>query len=179
MSLCRSAFLCSLISCSAVADATASAQPPADNVADRVFTALIGPWDGLAVETPVGPVDYAITFHDCDIGVTAGVAELNVSDHYWRFWQTDGELRLTFLSTFRGNQEPTQLVVSRTEDNTIWFHAPALSLLTLSVTLNEPDVDIRIFHHHEPHVYIRLQRPGGPMPVAGPAGNKEKSCSTL
>ena len=179
MSFCRSVFLCSLISCSAASYATASTQAPSDNVADRVIAALTGPWDGRAIETPVGPVDYAITFHDCEIGVVAGVAELNVSDHYWRFWQTDGELRLTFLSTFRGNQEPTQLVVSRTEDNTIWFHAPALSLLTLSVALNEPDVDIRIFHHNEPHVYIRLQRPDSSMLVAATAENKAKSCSKL
>lgn len=146
---------------------------------DRFFNTLPGAWEGRAIETPVGPVDYAIHFHTCDKNVIAGVAELKVSDHHWRFWRSDDELRLTFLSTFRGNQTPTRLLISKIEDNTIWFHAPELALLTLSVTTVEPHVDIRVYHHHEPHVYIRLTRSDGQMPDGERTQNKVKSCRLL
>jgi hypothetical protein len=143
------------------------------------LTALPGNWDGNAIETPVGPLDYAIKFHQCDADVIAGVAELRVSDHHWRFWQSDDELRLTFLSTFRGNQEPTQLIASKSEENTIWFHAPDVTLLTLSVTLTEPNVDIRVFHHHQPHVHIRLTRSDSQTKEVKKADNMAKSCRQL
>lgn len=152
---------------------------PPDHIFDQFFTVLPGTWTGQAIETPVGPVDYAITFHLCDQGVIAGVSELSVSDHHWRFWRLDNELRLTFLSTFRGNQDPTQLVVSKTEQNTVWFHAPELGLLTLSLTLAEPVVDIRVFHHHQPHVYIRLTRSSSLPDQTSRTGNEKKSCKKL
>jgi hypothetical protein len=124
-------------------------------------------------------MEYAIHFHTCDNNVRAGVAELNVSDHHWRFWRSDGELRLTFLSTFRGNQAPTQLLVSKIENDTIWFHAPGLALLTLSVTVVEPHVDVRVYHHDEPHVYIRLTRSDRQMSDSERTQNKVKSCRKL
>lgn len=153
--------------------------PASRNVTDSLFTVLAGSWDGQAIETPIGPVDYAITFHACAEQTIAGVAELRVSDHHWRFWIDRGELRLTFLSTFLGNQQPTQLIVSKIEGSEIWFHAPELTLLTLSVAMVEPHVDIRVFHHHEPHVYIRLTRSDRLMAKAERERNVEKSCKSL
>ena len=179
MSLLRFLILQLLMVCSVSGCAADSVTPRPENIVDGFFAALPGHWDGRAIETPVGPVDYAINFHVCDQGVIAGVAELNVSDHHWRFWRSDGELRLTFLSTFRGNREPTQLVVSSTEANTIRFHAPELRLLTLSVTLAEPNVDIRVFHHQKPHVYIRLSRSNSSMKQAELPAYIEKSCKLL
>ena len=168
-----------LLLCNSSLYAAVVTSPSTKNLIDEFFSALPGSWDGQAVETPVGPVDYAIHFHTCDKMVNAGVAELNVSDHHWRFWRDDGELRLTFLSTFRGNQEPTQLRVSETEQETIWFHAPELALLSLSLTLNEPHLDIRVYHHDKPHVYIRLTRSDLQPAEAAQAINEEKSCRTL
>ena len=150
-----------------------------DQLAEQLFNTLPGSWNGRAIETPIGPVDYAIHFHSCDNNTSAGVAELNVSDHHWRFWRSDGELRLTFLSTFRGNQTPTQLLISKFEDNTIWFHAPEVALLTLSVTLIEPHIDIRVYHHDNPHVYIRLTRSDTQMTAVERTQNKVKSCKEL
>jgi len=176
MSLSRVLTICLLVLCSGFAYATDSSTPLPENVIARFVATIAGSWDGRANETPVGPMDYAINFHLCDKGVIAGVAELRVSDHHWRFWQSDGELRLTFLSTFRGNQQPTQLVVSRTTENTIWFHAPELALLTLSATLVEPYLHIRVFHHHEPHVYIQLTRANRQMTDVEYSESVEKSC---
>jgi hypothetical protein len=179
MSLSRIFTICLLVLCSGSAYATDSSTPLSENVIARFFATIAGTWDGRAIETPVGPVDYAINFHLCDKGVIAGVAELRVSNHHWRFWRSDGELRLTFLSTFRGNQEPTQLVVSKIEENTIWFHAPELALLTLSVTLTEPNMHIRIFHHNEPHVYIHLMRADKQITDVERAEMEEESCKIL
>ncbi len=149
---------------------------PADDVTGIFLEALPGIWDGRAIETPVGPVDYAVQFHVCDQGVVAGVAELRVSDHHWRFRHSDGSLKLTFLSTFGGNREPVELVVDKTAGNTIWFHAPALPLLTLSVALAEPHIDIRVFHHQQPHVAIRLTRSDGHSTRTERSLNKTGSC---
>ena len=152
---------------------------PLEPVSDRLFTVLPGSWKGLAVETPVGPVNYPIHFHECNHGVLAGIAELSVSDHYWQFWLEVGEPRLTFLSTFRGNREPVQLVVSRMEANVIHFHAPDLELLSLAVTLAEPNIDIRVFHNEQPHVYIRLTRTETRAPRKWLDENKDRSCLKL
>ncbi|MGB5582806.1 MAG: hypothetical protein WBO93_04285 [Gammaproteobacteria bacterium] len=179
MSIYRVLIVFLLALCIRSAYAAENATPVSSHITEAFLTALPGDWDGSAIETPVGPVDYAISFHLCDADVIAGVAELSVSDHHWRFWQSDGELRLTFLSTFRGNQVPTQLIVSKTEDNTIWFHAPEVTLLTLSVTLAEPNVDIRVFHHHKPHVYIRLTRLHSQTNEVKKAKNMAKSCRQL
>lgn len=179
MSLSRILFICILALSRGQAYAEESSTPLSKSIIERFSAALAGSWDGRAIETPVGPVDYAINFLACDKGVIAGVAELRVSDHHWRFWRSDDQLHLTFLSTFRGNQTPTQLVVSKIEENTIWFHAPELALLTLSVTLAEPKMHIRVFHHHEPHVYIQLTRADSLLADSESAESKEKSCKEL
>jgi len=179
MSLCRVLIIWLLVLSSLSAYAAASVAPRSEDIIDRFIATLPGSWDGRAIETPVGPVDYIIGFHLCEKDVIAGVAELSVSDHHWRFWRSDGELRLTFLSTFRGNQEPVQLVVTETRENTISLHAPELALLTLSVTMIESNIHIRVFHHHKPHVYIRLTRTDRQMTGVELAESEEKSCKSL
>ena len=149
------------------------------SAADSFFAALPGDWDGQAIETPIGPVAYPIHFHLCDQDTVAGVAELSVSDHHWRFWRSGDELRLTFLSTFRGNQAPTELRVSRVEEDTIWFHAPDLELLTLSVSMQDTIMDIRVLHYHKPHVHIRLARSVTARNRDRIAKDKLKSCKRL
>ena len=179
MKLSRILNICVLLLCSVPVFAADTEAMPSASVIDRLFTVLAGSWDGRAIETPVGPVDYAITFHACDEAVIAGVAELSVSDHYWRFRRSDDQLSLTFLSTFNDNQEPTQLLVSEIDASTIRFHAPELALLTLSVTLAEPNIDIRVYHHLKPHVYIRLVRSDMKMTDVERARYEGKSCKKL
>lgn len=179
MHVLRTFVKCLLLLISVTAYASDSTTLPSDQLVDRFFNTLPGSWDGRAIETPVGPVDYAIHFHSCDNNVRAGVAELKVSDHHWRFWRSGGALHLTFLSTFRGNQTPTQLLVRNIEDNTIWFHAPELALLTLSVTMVEPHLHIRVYHHDEPHVYIRLTPSDRQTTDMDRTQNKAKSCRLL
>lgn len=153
--------------------------PVSVGVSERFFAALPGSWDGRAIETPVGPMDYAIQFHECETDVTAGVATLSVSDHHWRFWRADHELRLTFLSTFRGNRDPTELVISRIEGDTIWFRAPDLELLTLSVALRDSIIDIHVQHYQQPHVYIRLTRSNEAVSMDSLNKDRAKSCRRL
>ncbi len=147
--------------------------------ADALFTSLAGSWDGLAIETPVGSMEYAINFHVCEDDIIAGVAKTRASLHYWRFWKQDKALRLTFMSTFQGNRTPTELQINTVQDNTVWFHAPKLELLTVSITLSEPHIDIRIFHHHQPHVYIRLTRGHSNMTEQERLTSMAMSCQEL
>ena len=179
MSLSGILVICLLSLSSVPAQAADAAESPSENVIHSLLAALPGSWDGRAIETPVGPVDYAIVFHQCDGELIAGVAELSVSDHYWQFGRSDGKLGLTFLSTFRGNQQPTRLVVSGVEENTIRFHAPGLASLTLALSLAEPHVNLRVFHDHEPHVHIRLTRSGRQVTEHEHAGSRVKSCRSL
>ena len=179
MTLSRILNICLLLLCSVPVFAADKEAPLSVSVIDRLFTALAGSWDGRAIETPVGPVDYAITFHACDEAMIAGVAELSVSDHYWQFRRSGDAFRLTFLSTFNDNREPTQLAVSEIDGSTIRFYAPELALLTLSVTLAEPHVEIRVYHHLKPHVYIRLVRSDMKMTDVERARNESKSCKKL
>jgi len=162
---------------SALALDTTSSLP--DTVIDTIFTTLPGTWEGRAVETPLGPMDYSINFHVCDEGVVAGMTDLSLSDHYWRFWRSGGELRLTFHTTFQDNKEPTELFVSKMEENTIWFRAPKVKLLTVSMTLAGPTMDIRVFHYEEPHVHIQLTRTSKLMTDAEREASVKKSCTTL
>lgn len=150
-----------------------------NKLVNELFAALPGLWNGQAIETPVGPVGYAMNFHQCGEGVVAGVADTGASFHYWRFWKSDGALRLTFLSTFRGNREPTQLVPNKFEENTIWFYAPELALLTVSITLDESNIDIRVFHHRKPHVYIRLVRADKSLTESEHEDSLARSCKNI
>ena len=167
-----------LLSCGSVIAADIKT-PLHDTVIDTIFTTLPGTWEGRAVETPLGPMDYPINFHVCEAGIVAGMTDLNVSDHYWRFWRSNGDLRLTFLTTFRGNKLPTQMFVSKMEGNTIWFHAPKVKLLTLSMTLSGPTIDLRVFHYEEPHVHIQLTRTAKLVTEAELKESKETGCKVL
>ena len=119
---------------------------------------LLGFWEGEAIETPVGQMNYDILFHSCDDETIAGVAKTRASLHYWQFGFLHAPPRLRFLSTFRGNREPTMLLLRKSENTTLKYYAPDLNLLTLEIEFSNSIVDIRVFHHDKPHVYIRLTR---------------------
>lgn len=146
---------------------------------DHFMDSIQGIWNGRAIETPVGPVGYDISFHSCNPNKVAGIAELQASNHHWQFLRSDDELKLTFLSTFRGNQSPIQLKVRKTEENTIHFYAPKLDLLTVTVTPLDQHIDLRIFHHHQPHVYILLKNSNQAIAEAVQVKNKKLACKDL
>lgn len=146
---------------------------------DHFMNSIQGMWNGRAIETPVGPVGYDISFYFCSPNKVAGIAELQASNHHWQFLRSDDELKLTFLSTFRGNQSPIQLKVRKTEENTIHFYAPKLDLLTVTVTPFDQHIDLRIFHHHQPHVYIRLKHSNRPIKNTIQAKSKRLACEAL
>lgn len=125
---------------------------------EHLLGLLPGSWEGEAVETPVGPVDYDIAFEKCADHAVAGVADTGASLHYWRFGDDAGRLRVRFLSTFAGNRRSTLLLAGGIEGDSIRFYAPQRELLTLTVTPTERRLDIRVFHYGEPHVHIRLRR---------------------
>ncbi len=127
------------------------------------LNALLGPWDGEAVETPVGSVDYDITFQECDDGAHVGVAETGASLHYWRFFEVRGGLRLRFMSTFAGNRQSTLLLPSGIQENAIRLFAPQQEILTLNITPERSQIDIRVFHWGKPHVRIVLERKTSPQ----------------
>ena len=141
--------------------------------------AITGVWNGRAIETPVGPMAYDMTFYACNPNKVAGLTELQASNHHWQFWRSDNELKLTFLSTFRGNQSPIQLVVRQKAEKTIHFHAPKLDLLTVTVTPLDQHIDLRIFHHQQPHVYIRLTRSNQSFAAGKAHENKGLACKEL
>ncbi|MCP3867817.1 MAG: hypothetical protein GY703_06930 [Gammaproteobacteria bacterium] len=126
--------------------------------ADAYLKGLPGFWKGVAVETPVGSMNYDIFFHTCKDGTIAGVAQTGASLHYWQF-MPDRELpRLRFLSTFRGNRTPALLLSRSSDESTLNYYAPELEILSLQITFTASTVDIRVFHHGRPHVHIRLTR---------------------
>ena len=128
------------------------------NNTELYLRSLPGFWEGEAIETPVGPMNYDMFFHSCDNETIAGVAKTGASLHYWQFRFLHDNSHLRFLSTFRGNREPTMLLLRTIENTTLKYYAPELDLLTLEIAFSNSIVDIRVFHNDNPHVYIRLTR---------------------
>ena len=150
-------------------------QAAASEMQQRI-SQLPGFWDGQAVETPVGPVNYDIQFHQCRDGSIAGVANTGASLHYWQFWPDKSPVRMRFLSTFRDNREPTFLIADRGEANSLHFQAPELDLLSLRFSLSGNEADIQVFHHGEPHVHIQLSKIEGCPVSEQPYHGMQNSC---
>ncbi|MEH6470350.1 MAG: hypothetical protein V7752_03795 [Halopseudomonas sp.] len=140
------------------ASSSAIAANESSDSAQHQLQSLPGFWKGEAVETPVGPMNYDMVFHRCREGTIAGVAKTGASLHYWQFKPDEIPVQLRFLSTFRGNRTPVQLLSKRSEGAVLEFYAPELELLTLGITFSTTNVDIRIYHYGNPHVHIRLAR---------------------
>ena len=117
---------------------------------------LIGPWKGRAIRTPAGPVPYDITFARIESGAVAGTANPGAALHHWRFFITNGHLRLRFLSTFRGNTNPTWLYTEEVSSVGAFFRGRNLDHLTVNIESNVNELRIDIFLHDAPHVSIRL-----------------------
>ena len=143
---------------------------------ERHLQILPGFWKGEAIETPVGPMNYDMVFHTCSDGTIAGVAKTGASLHYWQFKPNQGDLRLRFLSTFRGNRNPVLLLPRVSEGETLKFYAPKLKILTLDITFSKTRIDIRIFHHDKPHVHIRLTQTNDRPTELSPHHTLPNSC---
>ncbi|MES9854974.1 MAG: hypothetical protein ABW170_24515 [Candidatus Thiodiazotropha sp. L084R] len=145
---------------------------------ERVLRDLPGHWNGEAVETPVGPMNYDIVFHNCTDGAIAGVAKTGASLHYWRFIpRQDGQLQ--FLSTFMGNRTPTLLLLRASNEDRLFFYAPQRKILTLEIRYAEPNIDIQVFHHEKPHVLIKLSKSAIKPAHLAPHYNQANSCKAL
>ena len=125
----------------------------------RFLSGVQGEWVGRAQTTPIGPRRYDISFAETTAGTVDGQAQTGASTHYWSFFNEAGNLRIRFLSTFGGNQEPIFLDVAKREVGGILFRAARLPLLSVRVFMSAERLDIDVFHWNEPHVEIRLARP--------------------
>lgn len=137
---------------------------------------LPGFWQGEAIETPVGEMDYDMLFHSCDDGAVAAVAKTGASLHHWKFSVQDENLRISFLSTFAGNRLPVRLKPAAPEGATLNFYAPQRKILTLGITNSESQIDIHVFHNAKPHVHIRLVRANHPPEGLTPHHSLINSC---
>lgn len=116
-----------------------------------------GNWKGCAIITPVGPRPYDIRFVKDAAGFVNGMADPGpVSDHYWSYRLEDGVLWLRFLSTFKGNDQPTWLSAIDQKNNSVTFRSKRVRKLKVEVTLVGKQQNIEIFLYEKPHVSIRL-----------------------
>lgn len=120
--------------------------------------ALLGAWEGEAVETPIGPHPYDITFTRNDDGAVSGVADTGPSAHHWHFDERDGELHLRFLTTFRGNATPNHFRVEAQSAGRVSFRAAEPAYLRVDVAPRGHAVHIQVYLHEAPHVRIELTR---------------------
>lgn len=121
--------------------------------------ALEGSWTGRAEVTPVGPRPYDIRFLRVAPNRIEGEAHPGASVHYWAFHADNGALRLRFLSTFAGNEEPTYLDAVDWIDDAVLFKARKPDFLKLRITPGPRSLKIDVLHHDKLHVAIRLTRP--------------------
>jgi hypothetical protein len=123
------------------------------------LTTLEGPWEGKATTTPIGPRPYNSTFKRASPERLEGEAHPGDSViHYWTFYREDQILKLRFLSTFRGNQQPLFLTATEEKDEAIIFHTQRADFLEVRVKPSPQKVTIQIFLRGKPHVEILLTR---------------------
>ena len=121
------------------------------------FDRLAGDWQGEAVVTPVGPRPYDIRFERLEPFWIYGQANPGAAIHPWGFYCEDDELRLRFLSTFRGNRDPLLLEAVRITDAEVQFKAQAPAFLEVAVRPGNSRSVIEVLHHGERHVLIELE----------------------
>ena len=124
----------------------------------QFFDRLSGDWHGEAVTTPVGPRPYDISFERRDPFWIYGQTNPGAAIHHWGFYCEDVELRLRFLSTFRGNRDPVLLEAIRITDAEIHFKAQKPAFLEVKVRPGYTHSVFEVLHHGERHVLIELER---------------------
>lgn len=129
-----------------------------DNDVQALFDRLSGAWHGEAVTTPLGPLRYDIHFTRREPFWIYGKAEPGAADHHWGFYCDGGELWMRFLSTFRGNREPTLLEAITITRAEIQFRAKKPDFLQVKVRPGLNHSQFEVLHHGERHVLIELKR---------------------
>lgn len=123
----------------------------------QFIKALTGPWSGTAVTTPVGPVDYDITFRPVAGDCISGTAHPG-TNHTWTFCISDKGLVLDFLTDFRGNNTPIHFQQSAYNDDVYTFKAATHKFMEVLVFAGETSAWMKIFHYGKLHVEIQLRR---------------------
>ena len=122
------------------------------------FDRLSGDWQGEAVTTPIGPRPYDISFERRDAFWIYGQADPGAAIHHWGFYCEGSELRLRFLSTFRGNRNPVLLEAIGLKDDEIHFKAENPAFLEVKVRPGYTRSVFEVLHHGKRHVLIELKR---------------------
>lgn len=130
----------------------------ADSNIKAFFDVLGGSWQGEAVTTPVGPRPYDISFERREAFWIYGQALPGAAVHHWGFYCENGKLWLRFLSTFRGNLEPTLLEATAITASEIRFKAKHPDFLKVNVRPEQTHSVFEILHHDKRHVLIELSR---------------------
>lgn len=138
--------------------ASAWAECPQAPAVELFFDRLSGNWQGEAVTTPVGPRPYDISFERREPFWIYGQANPGAAIHHWGFYCEDAELRLRFLSTFRGNRDPVLLKAIRITDAEILFKAQKPAFLEVKIRPGYTHSVFEVLHHGERHVLIELER---------------------
>jgi hypothetical protein len=120
--------------------------------------ALEGPWEGQARRTPIGPRPYDMTFVRAAPKQVQGEAHPGASIHYWTFYEEEATLKLRFLSTFGGNQQPLDLTAIAEHDGALVFQALQPDFLVVHVRPQATALTIQIFLRGKSHVEIHLTR---------------------
>ena len=141
-----------------IASTLAGADCPDTPAAGALFDRLAGAWNGRASVTPVGPRPYDIRFERRDRNWIYGSAEPGAAIHHWGFYCRDGGLQLRFLSTFRGNRDPTLLDAVEISDDRLVFQAREPEFLRVVVTPGREQSRFEVLHHGKRHVLIKLER---------------------
>ena len=106
----------------------------------------------------MGPRPYDMTFVRTAPMRLEGQAHLGVSTHFWTFYDEDETLKLRFLSTFAGTQQPLWLAATVEHEGALVFHTPQPHFLEVHVRPQAQTLTLRIFLRGTPHVEIALTR---------------------
>jgi hypothetical protein len=122
------------------------------------LASIEGPWVGRARVTPLGPRPYDMTFVRTAPMRLEGQAYPGASTHFWTFYEEDETLKLRFLSTFAGNQQPLWLAATVEHAGALVFHTPQPHFLEVHVRPHAQSLALLIFLRGTPHVEIALTR---------------------
>ncbi len=117
-----------------------------------------GAWQGEASITPIGPRPYDISFAPNAAGEIEGAADPGGAIHTWTFHRDGEDLKLRFLSTFRGNRQPVLLKARGARDGAVIFQALRPEFLSVRIRAETQTLAMRVFHGDRLHVEIRVHR---------------------
>lgn len=126
---------------------------------ERFLEALAGPWQGRAVQTPVGPAPYDIHFQWQGKDCISGTADNSFSHHTWTFCRGQSGLKLDFLSDFRGNDTPIHMKAVARRKEAVVFYAETHPFMEVILSVEQDSAWVDIMHDDKLHVRIQWRRP--------------------